>query len=162
MSNEVQLIWKETVVVSFDVYLGTCVEGLRKTTIDISSDIRCSEGESNRMHTEHKSEALPLELAYSSYNNIKMPCFCFCISTFGCTFVAEMFTVIRVVLSNLIKNTGIHCSPLYCDMMPESRNSPLLDNASVNTISRLPSQQWDLRCLVAGCYVSEQRTKHKL
>jgi hypothetical protein len=42
----------------------------------------------------------------------------------------------------------------YCDMTPEGQNSPLLDNVSVNIFSRLRSQQWDLRCLVAGWYVS--------
>jgi hypothetical protein len=38
----------------------------------------------------------------------------------------------------------------YCDMTPESRNSQLLDNASADTFSKLRSQQWDFRCLVAG------------
>jgi hypothetical protein len=75
MINEVQIIWKETAIVCSDVYLGTCVEGLGKTTIDIRSGTRCSEGNSNRLHAEYKSEAFPLELAYSSYNNVKMSCF---------------------------------------------------------------------------------------
>jgi hypothetical protein len=39
-----------------------------------------------------------------------------------------------------------------CGMTPESRNKPLLDNASVNIFSRLRSQQWGLRCLVASRY----------
>jgi hypothetical protein len=38
----------------------------------------------------------------------------------------------------------------YCDVTPESRNEPLLDIASVNTFSRLRSQQWGLRCKLAS------------
>jgi hypothetical protein len=37
-----------------------------------------------------------------------------------------------------------------CAVTLESRNKPLLGNASVNTFSRLRSQQWDLRCYVAS------------
>jgi hypothetical protein len=75
-------------------------------------------------------------------------------SWFTLMYVRCTNSVTTVVLCSLRCGTEHLHIALYCDMMPESRNSPLLDNASVNTFSRLHSQQWDLRCLVAGCYIS--------
>jgi hypothetical protein len=46
----------------------------------------------------------------------------------------------------------------YCDMTPESRNSRLIDNVSVNTISRLLNQQWDLHCIVVR-FVATDKTQ---
>jgi hypothetical protein len=55
MIGEFEMIWEEAVVKQWKYYPDIYLEGLRKTTIKLSEDSRCSYRHSNRKPPEEKS-----------------------------------------------------------------------------------------------------------
>jgi hypothetical protein len=53
MRDELEKIWKETAVNSSSNYAGIYFEGLRKTSVTRSEDIRCRSRNSNQMPSEY-------------------------------------------------------------------------------------------------------------